>query len=134
MKILAVPLIVLAVAISAEGQITGKHSADTSRAARLPLPETELWLSRPTLFVPPSPVPDLPRFELPQEFMTHDLTLPLTLTGGFVDRRTDLMSPLLLQWKSEEKMRPFRIILGSLSAGAAAYVAYEHIRKYGLFK
>jgi hypothetical protein len=49
-------------------------------------------------------------------------------------RRIDLMSPLLLQWESESRMRPFQIVLGSLSAGGAAYVAYRHIKKYGLFK
>ena len=49
-------------------------------------------------------------------------------------RRIDLMSPLLLQWESENRMRPIRIVLGSLSAGGAAYAAYRHIKKYGLFK
>ncbi len=134
MKTIAILVSILAVSLSAAAQVTGTRSADTTRTPRLLLPETDLWLSRPTLFEHPSPVPDLSRFDLPPEFLEHDFTFPPSFTGGFVERRADLMSPLLLQWKSEERMRPFMIILGSISAGGAAYLAYEHIRKYGLFK
>ncbi len=134
MKTIAILAMILTLPLSAAAQVTGTRSGDTTRAQRLALPETDLWLSRPTLFGPPSPVPDLPRFDLPPQFLAHDFTLPSTFAGGFVERRIDLMSPLVLQWKSEDKMRPFMIILGSLSAGGAAYIAYEHIRKYGLFK
>ncbi len=134
MKTLAIAVIILAVQLSAAGQGAGLPSRDTTRTPQLLLPETDLWLSRPTLFGPPSPIPDLSRFELPPQLLAHDFTLPPAFAGGFVETRVDLMSPLLLQWKSEEKMRPFMIILGSLSAGGAAYMAYEHIRKYGLFR
>ncbi len=134
MRTFAIAVMILAASYSAWGQGAGAQSGDTARAARILLPETDFWLSRPTLFGPPPPLPDFARFELPPEFVTRDLAIPFTLSGGSFESRVDLMSPLLLQWKSEEKMRPFSIILGSLSAGAAAYVAYEHIRKYGLFK
>lgn len=134
MKTIAIAAMILAVALPAAAQVTGPGSGDTTRTRRLFLPETDLWLSRPTLFGSPSPVPDLSLYDLPPEFLKHDFIFPPTFVGGFGEKRVDLMSPLLLQWKSEEKMRPFSIILGSLSAGAAAYVAYEHIRKYGLFK
>ncbi len=126
--------LILLFLIAAWRQASFGQTTDTAGTKRLPLPETELWLSRPSLFAPPQPHLELPPQDLPPEFLTNDFTRPPTFTAGFASRRADLISPLLLQWKSEERMRPFQIVLGSLSAGGAAYVAYRHIKKYGLFK
>lgn len=115
-------------------QLSNAQSADSTGKRRFTLPETELWLSRPTLFTPPSNTVYTQPFELPGEFFGYEAPMPPTFVGGFMEKRTDLMTPLLLQWDSESRMRPFQIVLGSLSAGGAVYAAYRHIKKYGLFK
>jgi hypothetical protein len=115
-------------------QLSSVQTADSTPKRRFPLPQTELWLSRPTLFTPPSQAVYPQPFELPGEFFGYEAPMPPTFVGGFMEKRTDLMTPLLLQWESESRMRPFQIVLGSLSAGGAVYAAYRHIKKYGLFK
>jgi hypothetical protein len=115
-------------------QLSNVQSADSTAKRRFTLPETELWLSKPTLFTFPSHAVSTNPFELPGEFFGYEPVKSPTFVGGFMDKRTDLMTPLLLQWESESRMRPFQIVLGSLSAGTAVYAAYRHIKKYGLFK
>jgi hypothetical protein len=54
--------------------------------------------------------------------------------GGFLEPRADLMSPLRLQWAKENTLSYFRMVLGAVETGAVSYMAYRHVRKYGLFR
>ncbi len=47
---------------------------------------------------------------------------------------SDFLRPLSLRYKREQELAIYYQILGSLEAGTAGYLAYKHIKKYGLFK
>jgi hypothetical protein len=47
-------------------------------------------------------------------------------------QKIDLISPFKLQRAKEEEFRTWRAILGSVQLGGVAYLAYRHIKKYGL--
>jgi len=55
-----------------------------------------------------------------------ELTIP--------NRPADQLKLLYSQYQKGQEYKLFYSILGSLQTGAAAYMAYEHIRKHGLFK
>lgn len=46
----------------------------------------------------------------------------------------DLLSPLFIQYSENSKFNPIRYMLGMAQIGAVGYLAYKHIKKYGLFK
>jgi hypothetical protein len=48
------------------------------------------------------------------------------------DEKTDLTAPLKLQLYQSESEKAFRITLGAAELGGVAYIAYKHIKKYGL--
>jgi hypothetical protein len=43
------------------------------------------------------------------------------------------MSPLRLQ-VARDKLSPFQTALGAVQLGAVGYMAYRHVKKYGLFR
>ncbi len=43
----------------------------------------------------------------------------------------DLLSPLMQQYQSQQKMKPLYYILGTAQTAAVGYLAYKHIKKYG---
>lgn len=46
----------------------------------------------------------------------------------------NLLSPLYQQYIETTKFDPVRYFLGMAQMGAVGYLAYKHIKKYGLFK
>ena len=50
------------------------------------------------------------------------------------DNKVDLLSPLFIQYSENSKFNPIRYMLGMAQIGAVGYLAYKHIKKYGLFK
>jgi len=52
----------------------------------------------------------------------------LTLT-----KEIDISSPWKLELAEQNEFRTLGLILGSIEAGGAAYIAYRHIKKYGIF-
>lgn len=50
------------------------------------------------------------------------------------NRPSDLMSLLMKQYQKDQEYKLLNTILGTLETSAAAYMAYEHVKKYGLFK
>jgi hypothetical protein len=44
------------------------------------------------------------------------------------------MSPLRLQWASQKNLSYFQMVLGAVETGAVGYMAYRHVKKYGLFR
>ena len=47
---------------------------------------------------------------------------------------THFTSPLYQQYLKDSEFNMFRYILGAAQAGAVAYMAYRHIKKYGFWK
>ena len=48
------------------------------------------------------------------------------------DAKIDLTAPLKLELYQSEAEKAFRITLGAAELGGVAYIAYKHIKKYGL--
>lgn len=44
------------------------------------------------------------------------------------------LSPLEKQYLEDSKFNPLKYALGMVQAGAVGYLAYKHIKKYGVFK
>ncbi len=88
-------------------------------------------------FAPTIPIlpPALARDVLPEEMLW---TLPAGNSAPPMliakSQPIDIMLPLRLQMASEKKLGTLRTILATVQIGGVAYLAYEHIRKHGLFK
>lgn len=48
--------------------------------------------------------------------------------------KTDIASPWKIYLEEQKKNSTWRSVLGSVQLGGVAYIAYRHIKKYGLFK
>lgn len=48
--------------------------------------------------------------------------------------QTSILNPLKQQYLSTQSMKELKYVLGMVSAGGVAYLAYEHIKKYGFLK
>lgn len=46
----------------------------------------------------------------------------------------NILSPLYQNYVSSQSMRTIKSILGSVSFGATAFLAYKHLKKYGFLK
>lgn len=61
---------------------------------------------------------------------------PITGEPSFLVTLThdiDIASPWKLELAEQNEYRALGLILGSIGAGGAAYVAYQHIKKYGIY-
>ena len=53
---------------------------------------------------------------------------------GSENSPSELTTPLYLQLLENSKLNPVRYVLGMAQTAAVGYLAYKHIKKYGLFK
>jgi len=122
-------------AMSAFGQSRPDSTkGDSAAERRIRILDPGVSLGRTTFQFPPSIVAGLP-------FLGDRLLLPgetpldrIPFTAGMEGTHVDLTLPLRLQMAKEDSWGGVRMTLSAAGAGAAAYLAYEHIRKYGLFK
>ncbi len=132
--ILTLALLFITSALAVKGQVhPGAVLADTAQANRIILLDPGLSLGRAVFLFPSTLGSELP-------FRDPSLTSPGgdwgpvgPFIGGVMEPRADLMSPLRLQMKNE-KLSPFQTALGAIQIGAVGYMAYKHIKKYGLFR
>jgi hypothetical protein len=108
-------------------------AADTGHANRIVLIDPGLSLGRATFLFPSTLGSELPFLDLPMTEPQMDPGLVGPFAGGFLAPRADLTSPLRLQME-KEKLSPFQSALGAVQLGAVGYMAYRHIKKYGLFR
>lgn len=47
---------------------------------------------------------------------------------------TNILNPLQERFRKSQSMKIWNTILGSVQAGAAGYLAYKHLKKYGFLK
>ena len=107
---------------------------DSVAERRMILVDPGVALGRATFLLPPAMNSALPLIET-------DLVMPgdapldrIPFTAGMGGSRVDLTLPLRLQLRESDKWHAVTMTLSLAGAGAAAYMAYEHIKKYGLFK
>jgi hypothetical protein len=111
----------------------GTAAADTAPVNRIILLDPGLSFGRAS-FLFPSPIGSELPFQNPYVTRAEG---EFTAAGPFIglvsEPRVDLMSPLRLQFE-KEKLSPFQTALGAVQLGAVGYLAYRHIKKYGLFR
>ncbi len=56
---------------------------------------------------------------------------PPPFLQGSYGSKLDLLSPYLLQRESENRLSTLYLILGAAVGGGAAYIGYQHVKKYG---
>ena len=106
---------------------------DTGHANRIVLIDPGLSLGRATFLFPTTLGDELPFHDLGVTSPQLGPGLVGPFAAGFLAPRADLMSPLRLQME-KEKLSPFQTVLGAVQLGAVGYMAYRHIKKYGLFR
>jgi hypothetical protein len=73
-------------------------------------------------FLPPQPL----------RVLYQPAVLPPQSLFWTMPEKIDLVSPWKLQLANQEKYSTWRTILGTIQVGGVAYIAYQHIKKYGL--
>ncbi|HTR82497.1 MAG TPA: hypothetical protein VMM58_12780 [Bacteroidota bacterium] len=96
----------------------------------LVFPGPQNTLSHPSLVVPTRPSDVAITEDFPKTFLGYAL-----LSEPVVPKkRLDLSWKMGLGRKDDDPLGSVRMMLGVASAGGAAYMAYQHIRKYGFLK
>lgn len=91
------------------------------------------------MFNPPMPltVPNLEAIEFlppqPMFFLPEPPPYPFLLLDQS-GAKPDLLAPLRLQRAEEERMRTLYTVLGTVQVAGVAYLAYRHVKKYGVLK
>ena len=118
----------LFVTVPATGQEVSEPG-DSLTTIRVLLLDPGIALGKPTIVFPPNfrPDPDYARSQLLRPFFQRG--------PSFFDMRplekADLLSPYLLGLERDKELSTLHTILGAVSLGAVAYVAYRHVQKYG---
>ena len=115
-------------------QHAGAPPADTGTVNRIVLLAPGLSLGRAMFLFPPSVGTEFPFRDPSMTFAGGGFPRAGSFIGGVLEPRTDLMSPLRLQWAKEKDLSYFRMVLGAVQTGAVGYMAYRHVKKYGLFR
>jgi hypothetical protein len=107
-------------------------AADTSRVHQVVIVDPGIALGKPILLLPPA----LATESTAEPFFVPGMrpTLPPPLIGGAYELKVDLISPYLLQRQKAQQYSTLTAVLGSIQVGGVAYLAYRHIKKYGLFR
>lgn len=115
-------------------QHAGAPPADTGRVNRIVLLDPGLSLGRATFLFPASVGTGLSFTDPAMMFADGGFPGAGAFVGGVLEPRADLMSPLRLQWAKEKNLSYFQMVLGAVETGAVGYMAYRHVKKYGLFR
>ena len=129
---LLILLIASACAVTAQER-SGTAPADTAPVNRIVLLDPGLSLGRAQFLFPSSIRSELPFHDPSMTFPGGDWGPVEPFVGGVLEPRSDLMSPFRLQM-GVQKMSPWQMVLGAVETGAVGYMAYRHIKKYGLFR
>ncbi len=131
MKIFCLVVFLLAeVAVTAAQENAALHPIDTLTLKSLVFPGPTNSLSSPS-FLPPMWLYDT---TLTRDFPSSYLGYALTSESAVPDKRIDLSWQMGINRSPDDPLKSLRMVLGAVSAGGAAYIAYQHIRKYGFLK
>jgi hypothetical protein len=144
MKTIFVLILSCAFALNVRGQEQKHYPLQDSSSSKTQTFDARLLDLYPSVSLPIS-------IKTSPEGLGGFLSQPSSTTGpGYVSGflRLSLATPMPSPWDSQQKLslatcwrqdlgrqqeyQTFRMILGSLEAGGAAYLAYKHIKKYGL--
>ena len=107
---------------------------DSIAEQKILLVDPGVSLGRSIFLLPPSMNAGLPLFGTRLDLPGDAPLDRIPFTAGMAGSRVDLTLPLRLQMGEQRKWSAVTMTLSAAGAGAAAYIAYEHIKKYGLFK
>ncbi|MFI5252183.1 MAG: hypothetical protein ACHQQQ_07095 [Bacteroidota bacterium] len=65
------------------------------------------------------------------EFLYQQPVMPSQPTFWTLPEKIDLISPWKLQLAHQDEYKTLYTILGSIQMGGVAYIAYQHVKKYG---
>lgn len=135
MKILSITFFSFVITLAASGQHqSGSDTTTADTVNRITIIDPGISSGKPTLLFPLSLQHDamtgFPEFLFLEE--TPGMRPPLL--GGAIEPKVDLISPFRLQMESADRLKTMRALLGTVQIGGVVYLAYRHIRKYGLFK
>jgi hypothetical protein len=135
MKIPGTIFLSLVITFAASGQQRpGGDTTGADTVSRITIIDPGISYGKPTLLFPLSLQYDamngFPTFLFLEE--TPGVRPPPL--GGMIQQKADLVSPLRLQMESANRLKTLRTVLGTVQLGGVVYLAYRHIKKYGLFK
>ncbi|MCK5572601.1 MAG: hypothetical protein KAJ12_07560 [Bacteroidetes bacterium] len=109
-------------------------SKDTASVREIILLDPGVALGKPTLLFPPSYEPGFTFGYPPLLYRGAHMGLPPSFISMEFEPKVDLLAPLRLQRKRERGLHTLYRVLGTVQAGAVAYIAYRHVKKYGFWK
>lgn len=134
MKISGIIFLSFVVTVALGQRRSGGDTTNADTIKRITIIDPGISYGRPTLLLPPSLQSDAGFRVPPFLFPGETPGAPPPFLGGVAELKADLTSPLRLQMESEARLRTLRTVLGTVQVGGVAYLAYRHIKKYGLFK
>jgi hypothetical protein len=123
-------LLFVSAAVGTAQELGAIHRADTLTLKILVFPGPRSSLSSPS-FLPPARLSDTAIY---RDFPTSFLGYALISEPAIPDQRMDLSWKMGITQSKVDPLASFRTVLRALSEGGAAYIAYQHIRKYGFLK
>jgi hypothetical protein len=67
-------------------------------------------------------------------FTSFGLLSDFNSFGEMNESQINFTNPLMFQYQKEQKISGIRFFFGAMQTAAVGYLAYKHIKKYGLFK
>lgn len=91
--------------------------------------DSRLLFFNPTLTISRSldPIQETFTVSLPKSFV-----FSMQFNSWTYPEKIDLDSPLRLQLAKQNEYGTMRVVLGTVQLGGVAYIAYRHLKKYGL--
>jgi hypothetical protein len=133
MKTLKILLLVAVCSPALFGQQQPEISTpDTMRTEGIVLLDPGVALGKPTLLLPPWLEPGA---TLGHPSFLHSNArpgVPPLFVGTGFEPKIDVTAPLRLQRRKDEGLQLLYSVLGAVQAGGVAYLAYRHVKKYGL--
>jgi len=132
-------LTILLLLISCPSVVLGQQGSDTpakdtTGAQRILLLDPGVALGKPTLLLPPSLESGFGTAFPSLFYAGAHVGLPPSLISMGFEPKVDLASSIRLQQKRERGLQTLYVVLGAITTGAVAYIAYRHVEKYGFWK
>ena len=123
----------LVITLAASGQQrSDDDTTATDTVNRITIIDPGISYGRPTLLFPLSLRHDAMSRISDYLFVGKTPGMPPPFLGGVMEEKLDLTFPFRLEMEREARLQPLWMVLGTMEFGGVVYVAYRHIKKYGL--